>query len=79
MRKPVLTFSFFSSPPTLNSIKTNINMNPKMAATNKNSFWKLRVSIAENKTIEMKKSNIRWFLLFLLYFSFPGPFLEQAA
>lgn len=29
-------------------------MNPKMAATNKNSFWKLRVSIAENKNIEIK-------------------------
>lgn len=52
MRNQVLTFSFFSSPPKLSDIKTNISMNPKMAAINKNSFWKLRVNIAENKTLQ---------------------------
>lgn len=29
-------------------------MNQKMAETNKNSFWKLRVTIVENKNIEIK-------------------------
>lgn len=50
---PVLTFSFFSPPPKTNDIKNKIN-NQKMAATNKNSFWKIRVNTGETKNIEVK-------------------------
>lgn len=54
MRCPVLTFSFFSPPPKPNVIKTNINMNLKMAVTNKNSFLNIRVNIGEAENTAIK-------------------------